>query len=349
MRDFWICDWSGAVACAAAVAATAAPVAAQGSYSPYAEARRPRSPATCARSPPTPRISSADRAGKAALELGAQAAAGFFARADDVNPKPAAAGRDGCSPLPTARPKATCRIHACRSSSAHRSRFGSDRGLAYDLLGRQAKAQADYRAAIGAPTATKRAAGWRLAWRSAATRAGALKTLAPLMAKGGAGAARAPAFVFADRRFQRRDRRDRRRDARQLVASRHSFRSFQVSAAEKAAAVILGIFRSRHGIRISAPVQSYAAPASAEVATDRLTGIDDFLRPAAPAQLHKVRSARPAGARSGGLQRYRPAFSPARPLSFRVTAAKSRCGLERIRARRRYRASSSASSRTIRS
>ena len=63
------------------------------------------------------------------------------------------------------------------------ARFGCDRGLAYDLLGQQAHAQADYRAALE----------WRR-WRRSAPPPGAepgdqrrpggrLETLAPLMAQ----------------------------------------------------------------------------------------------------------------------------------------------------------------------
>ena len=81
-----------ALACAFAVAA---PVCAQGSYSPYDESaasalsRYVRALADDLRD-----FNSLIGAGRAALELGdTQAAAGFFARADEVNPR---------SPLPQA-------------------------------------------------------------------------------------------------------------------------------------------------------------------------------------------------------------------------------------------------------
>ena len=74
--------------------------------------------------------------------------------------------------------------------------LGCDRGLAYDLLGRQADAQADYRAALTGPMATKRAAALRSASRSAAT--GPKRSDAfPLVAKGDVGAGRVRAFVLA--------------------------------------------------------------------------------------------------------------------------------------------------------
>src|SRR3954467_10949599 len=82
------------VACAAAVIVTT-PATAQGSYSPYnetASAALARYVRTLASDPRD--FTTLIGAGRAALELGdAQAAAGFFARADDVNPR---------SPLPQA-------------------------------------------------------------------------------------------------------------------------------------------------------------------------------------------------------------------------------------------------------
>ena len=82
------------VACASGLVA-AAPACAQGSYSPYDEspsAALARYVRTLASDPTD--FQSLIGAGKAALELGdAQAAGGFFARADDANPR---------SPLPQA-------------------------------------------------------------------------------------------------------------------------------------------------------------------------------------------------------------------------------------------------------
>ena len=125
---------------------------AQGSYSPYDE-----SPATAlARYVRTLASDPKDfqtliGAGKAALELGdPQAAGGFFARADEANPS---------SPLPQAGMGAVAVANGDAQGSlpyfqraqqlgAPVVSFACDRGLAYDLLGQQAKAQADYRLAI---------------------------------------------------------------------------------------------------------------------------------------------------------------------------------------------------------
>ena len=88
--------------------------------------------------------------GKAALEMGdAQAAAGFFARADEVNPRsplPRPAWARCRSPMATRRRR--CPISSGAQLGLPLSAFGCDRGLAYDVLGQQAQAQTDYRAAL---------------------------------------------------------------------------------------------------------------------------------------------------------------------------------------------------------
>src|SRR5436190_5881861 len=131
------------LACAGlSVAYGAAPAAAQGSWSPYNE-----TPSTAlaryvhvlADDPKD--FTALIGAGRAALELGdTQAAAGFFARADEANPK---------SPLPQAGMGAVSVANGDAKGSlpyfkraqqlgASVAIFGADRGLAYDLLGRQA-------------------------------------------------------------------------------------------------------------------------------------------------------------------------------------------------------------------
>src|SRR5262245_43649757 len=126
-------------------------------------------------------------AGKAALELGdTQAAAGFFARADDVNPR---------SPLPQAgmgaisvandEPNAAMPyFNRALSLGAPLSTIPCDRGLAFDLLGQQAKAQADYRAALGGPDATEARRRLALSLAISGDKAGAMQVLAPLAAQG---------------------------------------------------------------------------------------------------------------------------------------------------------------------
>lgn len=139
-------------------------------------------------------------AGKAALALGdTQAAAGFFGRADEVWPD---------SPLPQAGMGAAIAqegdgngalqfFSRATQRGATQSMIGSDRGLAYDLIGRHALAQADYRAALSGQDGDE--ARRRLALSLAITgkKADALAMLSPLMARGDAAGARCRAFVLA--------------------------------------------------------------------------------------------------------------------------------------------------------
>ncbi|MEO5611554.1 MAG: hypothetical protein ABIT68_02135 [Sphingomicrobium sp.] len=139
-------------------------------------------------------------AGKAALALGdSQAAVGFFGRADEVFPT---------SPLPQAGLAAAMVVDGdavgampyfarAQQLGATAAMFGTDRGLAYDLLGRHAEAQADYRAALSGSDGDE--ARRRLALSLAITgdKAGAIAMLGPLMGRGDAGAARCRALVLA--------------------------------------------------------------------------------------------------------------------------------------------------------
>src|SRR3954464_2087143 len=143
---------SGLFAALAACAFAAAPASGQGSYSPYDE-----SPAAAlARYVRTLASDSKDfqsliGAGKAALELGdAQAAAGFFARADEANPRsPLPQAGMGAVAVANGEPQAALPyFKRAQQLGAPLASFACDRGLAYDLLGQQAQAQADYRAAL---------------------------------------------------------------------------------------------------------------------------------------------------------------------------------------------------------
>ena len=139
-------------------------------------------------------------AGRAALALGdTQAAAGFFGRAQEVWP---------ASPLPQACMGAAMAVSGEARGAlqyfaravqlgATQSMIGADRGLAYDLLGHHAQAQADYRAALLGRDGDE--ARRRLALSLAITgkKPEALSSLSPLMARGDAAAARTRAFVLA--------------------------------------------------------------------------------------------------------------------------------------------------------
>ena len=62
--------------------------------------------------------------------------------------------------------------------------IGCDRGLAYDLLGQQAAAQADYRAAMNGADGDKARRRMALSLAIGGDKAGALDAIAPLSAKG---------------------------------------------------------------------------------------------------------------------------------------------------------------------
>ena len=189
------------IACAAAVVFTAAPAAAQGSYSPYNEtatAALTRYLHTLASDPKD--FASLIGAGRAALELGdAQAAAGFFARADDVNsrsPLPQA-GMGAVSVLSGEPQAALPYFNRAEQLGATRVDPGCDRGLAYDLMGRQADAQSEYRAALTGPDGDEARRRLALSLAISGDRSEALSTLSPLVAKGDVAAGRARAFVLA--------------------------------------------------------------------------------------------------------------------------------------------------------
>ena len=137
---------SAMVACAGALARVA-PGRGAGSYSPYNETAAAALARYVRALAQNPKDSSLIGAGRAALELGdTQSAAGFFARADEVNPRVPAAGGHGRGPGRERRCQGgDALFHRAQQLGATQAMLGCDRGLAYDLLGQQANAQADYR------------------------------------------------------------------------------------------------------------------------------------------------------------------------------------------------------------
>jgi len=294
-------------------------VSAQGSYSPYNEspaAALARYVRTLASDPKD--FDTLIGAGKAALELGdAQAAAGFFARADEVNPRSfePQAGMGAVS-VANGEPQAALPyFKRAQQLGATAGSVACDRGLAYDLLGQQSQAQADYRLALSGRDGDE--ARRRLALSLAITgdRSGALQTLAPLSAKGDPGVARVRAFVLA-----------LTGDSNAAVTAINAAmpgasagvapflqRLTALSAAQKAAAVNFGIFPDS-----GEAAYAYNPPPSvpgtvASVSTDRLSGIDALIRPSAPAV------AQPSWRPSQAVQvTYAP---PARPARVQRTVA----------------------------
>jgi Flp pilus assembly protein TadD len=276
---------------------TAAPAAAQGSYSPYNEtatAALTRYLHTLASDPKD--FASLIGAGRAALELGdAQAAAGFFARADDVNsrsPLPQA-GMGAVSVLSGEPQAALPYFNRAEQLGATRVTLGCDRGLAYDLMGRQADAQAEYRAALTGPDGDEARRRLALSLAISGDRTEALSTLSPLVAKGDVAAGRARAFVLA-----------LAGDTNAAVVainaampgSSASLAPFlqrlpSLQSGQKAAAANLGIFPDTGDARLASAT---VPQVTGSVTTNRLTGIDQLLRQPAPQPVPQQPVYRPA-------------------------------------------------------
>lgn len=290
------------IAAAAPVALVPAPAAAQGSYSPYDETAT----AALARYVRTLTTSPNDfgtliGAGKAALELGdTQAAAGFFARADEINPK---------SPLPQAGMGAVSVANGeplgalpyferAKQLGAPLASFGCERGLAFDLLGRQAEAQADYRASLGGRDSDETRRRLALSLAISGDRVGALEALAPLLAKRDAGAGRARAFVLAltGDSAGAMSAIDGAMPGSWATVSPFLQRLPALNAGQKAAAVNLGIFPDAGD-----SAMAYAAPSTSAVVAavteslpaERLAGVDALVNAPPPAPAPQLAYAAP--------------------------------------------------------
>ena len=311
MRGYSRISLVGALcACATGFAAVAAaPAAAQGSYSPYNEtaaAALARYVRALADDPKD--FNSLIGAGRAALELGdAQAAAGFFARADAVDPRsPLPQAGMGAVQVANGDAKAALPYFTrAQQLGASQATLGCDRGLAYDLLGQQANAQADYRAALSSADADEARRRLALSLAISGDKAGALAALAPLSAKGDATTNRVRAFVLAlagDSNAAMSTINAAMPGSASGVAP-FLQRLPSLPAGAKAAAVNLGIFPDSSG-----PAYAYAAPVrtasttvamSQSVSTDRRAGIDTLLqRPSAPPQAQPVWQQPPLRAQS---------------------------------------------------
>lgn len=139
-------------------------------------------------------------AGRAALRLGdPQAAIGFFGRAEEINaahwaPK---AGQGSAMTQMGEAQAALGLFEQAMALGATQALVALDRGLAYDLLGRQAEAQNDYRAVLAGidePEARRRLA---LSLAISGRKAEALAAVDPLLARRDPAARRARAFILA--------------------------------------------------------------------------------------------------------------------------------------------------------
>jgi len=229
-------------------------------------------------------------AGKAALQIGdAEAAGGFFARADEVNPRsPWPQAGMGAVSVANGQPQAAMPYFTrALQLGATAATIGADRGLAYDLMGMQAQAQVDYRAALSGSDGVEARRRLALSLAISGDRNGALQTLAPLAATGDSATTRLRAFILA-----------LTGDSNGALAATNAAmpgsgasvapflqRLAALQPGQKAAAVNLGIFPDANAPVFASssatPVYtSYSAPSPQG---DRLASIDALLKGPAPA------------------------------------------------------------------
>jgi hypothetical protein len=253
-------------------------------------------------------------AGNAALDIGdTQAAIGFFGRADEVHP---------ASPLPQAGLGAalvadgdarSALPHFARAQQlgANRAMLGKDRGLAYDLLGQHGEAQADYRAALYGTDPDEARRRLALSLAISGKKEEAIAQLAPLSARGDAGAARVRALVLALNGEPEAARRalDARMPGSGAQMDSYFRRLPSLRSDQKAAAVHLGIFPGSGGGYAVASV----APSQP---INRIQSIDHWLRqPATP------RAAPPAAPRAVQVASVTPAARTRTSASAAPTVA----------------------------
>ncbi len=139
-------------------------------------------------------------AGQAALDVGdANAALGFFARAEDVSPSSGRVKAGLASSLVMIeRPDDALRLFAeAVSLGVPESAVARDRGLAYDLRGDTKRAQRDYASAMLQGRDDELIRRYALSLGISGDRSGAMTMLDPLLRKQDQGAWRARAFIMA--------------------------------------------------------------------------------------------------------------------------------------------------------
>lgn len=259
-------------------------------------------------------------AGKAALDLGdAQAAAGFFFRAEEVAPSsPLPKAGMGAALVMSGDPNAALTYFArAQQLGASAASLGVDRGLAYDLLGKHVVAQTDYRAAMSGRDRDEARRRLALSLAIIGRKDDALETLAPLIARGDSGAARCRALVLAltgDTEGAKQTLNLRLPGS--AAAMGPFFRMLPtLSSPQKAAAVNLGIFPNQGSAFASAST-------SVEPQQDRLASIEQLLRQPEPQQAAPTPTYRYA-APAPSVERQRPPVRLASVSRPRVEAAAS--------------------------
>ena len=140
------------------------------------------------------------RAGDLSMGLGdLSGAAALFARAEKVNPRDGRAKAGMASILVRSeRPGEALRYYAQAESFGLDPRtFAADRGLAYDLIGQQDRAQRDYRVALRDAPDDETTRRYALSLGISGKQELALQQLGPLLLKSDRGAWRSRAFIMA--------------------------------------------------------------------------------------------------------------------------------------------------------
>ena len=212
-------------------------------------------------------------AGKAALQLGdAQAAAGFFGRAEEINPSsPLPKAGMGAALVVTGDPNGALTYFArAQQLGASPASLGCDRGLAYDLLGNQVAAQTDYRAALAGNDRDEARRRLALSLAISGGKALALETLQPLLQRHDTASWRVRALVLAlsGDLVSAKAALDSRMPGAAARMDPFFRRLPSLTSGQKAAAVHLGIFPDRGTAYAS------AQPHSRE---DRLASIEQLL------------------------------------------------------------------------
>ncbi|QNA83124.1 tetratricopeptide repeat protein [Sphingomonas sp. So64.6b] len=140
------------------------------------------------------------RAGELTLKLDdTTAASGFFARAERLDPRnPRIKAGMGTLLVRSGRPgEALRRFAEAESFRGDVRRFAADRGLAYDLIGEQERAQRDYRLALSDGAVDETIRRYALSLGISGKRDEALAKLEPLLRRSDRAAWRARAFILA--------------------------------------------------------------------------------------------------------------------------------------------------------
>jgi Flp pilus assembly protein TadD len=270
-------------------------------------------------------------AGRAALATGdTQAAVGFFGRAEELSPASwqPQAGKAAAMVAMGDPQGALTYFGRAQSYGATQVLIAVDRGLAFDLMGDQAKAQSDYRTALVGADANE--ARRRLALSLAISRdiKGAAATIEPLLLRRDPEAVRTNAFILAlagDREGARRTI-----DAF-LPGAGVRFEPFfkmlpVLRPAEKAAAVHLGIFPSDAAQRFAQaePVSSSPVVSIGNVAPQRVASLaqkearqQEQKKPPVKVADAPRRAVREAARPSTYMATVRPSLDPSRYASTR--------------------------------